>query len=99
MRQKISTLIPIQITQAEVESVAIDYSDTEYVPTIEVKVSLRDVWGKRITSISLGSRSWYSDKLSITPEIVELFGKIRRELDIAVTLHMNKQNKQLEAST
>jgi len=90
-------LLPINITGAKVTALSFEFSEDDSLPTFRTCVALYDNYGKRITTIQISNQSWDTlGKCEMTIDLVELAGKVRRELESVVTTHMNKQNKTLE---
>jgi hypothetical protein len=89
-------LIPIQITGARVNAMAFQYKDDDHVPEFSCTVELIDAHGKKITSISISSASWLSDRCEPSLKLIELAAKIKNELDNMVTIHMNQKQRIIE---
>lgn len=92
-------LIPINIVGAEVTTIGIVFNEETKLPDFSVTVSLIDGQNKRLTSITVDSRSYFGVQGACEKsiEFMELASKIKKELDTLVTRHLNKQQKILEA--
>lgn len=89
-------LIPISIVGAKITSFTIEF-DSEGLPEFNASVGLIDSQGKQLTSIYITSKPYYSNgQCEKSIAFMELTGKIRKELDVLVTRHINAQQKTLE---
>ena len=90
-------LIPINITKAKIEKIALTFSDSDKELNYNAEVTLIDDYGKHITSIYISNGGWNKDdRAKITPYIIDLAGKIRAEVEVQVIRHINKQQRTLE---
>jgi hypothetical protein len=90
-------LIPINIVGARVSSMGFTYKDESNIPDFAMCIDLIDAQDKRLTSISIRSESWDSNRCEPSMRLLELAASIRKELDILATQHLNRQQKILEA--
>lgn len=91
-------LIPINIVGARVSSMGFTYKDENQIPDFGMVIELIDAQDRRLTSISIRSESWDSNRCEPSMRLLELAANIRKELDMLATQHLNKKQKVLEAS-
>lgn len=92
-------LIPINIIGAEVSEIGLIFNEETKLPDFTVRVHLIEAQGKRLTSITVDSRDYYGvqGRCEKSALFMELASKIKNELNVLVTRHLNAQQKILEA--
>ena len=83
---------------AKVTALAFDFPDGQILPDFTCSVSLVTDKGKRLTSIQVGSRSWHENGgCELSMKAAELVSKLKEEMDVIVTQHLNMHQNVLEA--
>lgn len=93
-------LIPINIVGAEVTQIGLVFDAETKLPDFNISVSLIDSKGSRLTAITVDSRAYFGAHGACQKSalFMELAAKLKNELNILVTRHLNSQQKILEAS-
>ena len=93
---KEAKLVPIEITDGEITGIQIDCETKDL--HLSFNVSLIDNYGKKITTITIGTRSWCSiGNLKISTKSYALVGELLKELKICAIQHMNVSRKIIES--
>lgn len=86
-------LIPITLKGARVESFSITLKE-DGVPSFDATVVLLDQHDRRVTSIRVGSESYFGG-CELSPQYAEAVGRLESVLEYMVTAHINKMNRSI----
>ncbi len=94
-------LIPISIVGAKIITMGFRYKEDDEVPDFTAEVQLIDAHGKNVTSITVTSMSYYgsNSNCELSPNLVMLAAKVKRELNDVITVYMNSKQKILEGGS
>jgi hypothetical protein len=81
--------IDIQITKAGINSFSVEFNEGVDLPSVSATINLYTPNNKKISTFSIGTRSWNDNKFDLPVNMIEPIKQIAYQLEKIVTIKCN----------